>query len=491
MTGSHAASPLGWQRPRHLWVPEYDTTFGPEAIELCTLAGLVLDDWQQFVLTVLLAVRGGKWAAFEAGLEVSRQNGKGGVYEARELAGLFLLGEQLLGHSAHEQKTADQALTRMEALIEGCPELSRRVRQIKRAHGQEGVYLRNGQRLLYGTRTGSAWRGFSFDFLGFDEAMHIKETMHSSVFPTMSARPNPQILYAGSAVDQQSMPDGVVFARVRERGIKGGDPRLAYFGWSAPFDHPDQVTADAAQDPHHWAAANPAFGIRISRDYVEQEQRALSARGFAVERLGVGDWPATSEDGEAPIPIETWRARIDQTSEALDPVCFAIDVRPDRSSSAIAAAGQRKGGGWHGEIVAQHAGTDWVVDHAVKLTGKHKHVGLIVDPRSPAASLISDLNERLKFDVTEVTAGEHAQACGMIYDAVTAKKPTLWHLGTSELDAAIKGAAKRQLGETWLWSRTNSSVDISPLVAVTLALWGAMTRKPSAGPPRLINLEDL
>jgi hypothetical protein len=51
------------------------------------------------VLTVLLAVRGGKWAAFEAGLEVARQNGKGGVYEARELAGLFLLGERLLVHS--------------------------------------------------------------------------------------------------------------------------------------------------------------------------------------------------------------------------------------------------------------------------------------------------------------------------------------------------------------------------------------------------------
>src|SRR4051812_10469661 len=84
-------SPLGSQRPRVLWIPDYDTSFGPEAIELCRHVGLVLDEWQQFVLTVLLAVRAGKWAAFEAALEVARQNGKGGVYESREITGLFLL----------------------------------------------------------------------------------------------------------------------------------------------------------------------------------------------------------------------------------------------------------------------------------------------------------------------------------------------------------------------------------------------------------------
>jgi hypothetical protein len=42
------------------------------------------------VLERALGVReDGKWAAFEVGLDVSRQNGKGGILEARELAGLF------------------------------------------------------------------------------------------------------------------------------------------------------------------------------------------------------------------------------------------------------------------------------------------------------------------------------------------------------------------------------------------------------------------
>jgi hypothetical protein len=79
--------------------------------------------------------------------------------------------------------------------------------------------------------------------------------------------------------------------------------------------------------------------------------------------------------------------------------------------------------------------------------------------------------------VTEVTANEHAQACGMIYDAV--EQATLRHLGTPELDAAVKGAVKRSLGDAWAWSRKASDVDISPLVAVTLAHWGSVTRTPA------------
>jgi hypothetical protein len=44
------------------------------------------------------------------------------------------------------------------------------------------------------------------------------------------------------------------------------------------------------------------------------------------------------------------------------------------------------------------------------------------------------------------------------------------HLGQPSLTAALSGAAKRQSGDVWLWSRSSSHVDITPLVAVTLAL---------------------
>jgi hypothetical protein len=40
------------------------------------------------------------------------------------------------------------------------------------------------------------------------------------------------------------------------------------------------------------------------------------------------------------------------------------------------------------------------------------------------------------------------------------------------LDIAALSARRRQIGESWTWSRSSSSVDVSPLVAGTLALWG-------------------
>jgi hypothetical protein len=84
---------LGAQQPRILHVPDYVSSTGDEAVELAAMAGLDLDEWQQFVLHHSLGERAdGKWAAFEVGIEVPRQNGKGGLLEARELAGPVLAG---------------------------------------------------------------------------------------------------------------------------------------------------------------------------------------------------------------------------------------------------------------------------------------------------------------------------------------------------------------------------------------------------------------
>ena len=64
--------------------------------------GLHLDPWQQLVLEGACGERAdGKWSAFEVAVISPRQNGKNGILEAREIAGLCLFGEQLILHSAH------------------------------------------------------------------------------------------------------------------------------------------------------------------------------------------------------------------------------------------------------------------------------------------------------------------------------------------------------------------------------------------------------
>jgi hypothetical protein len=48
---------------------------------------------------------------------------------------------------------------------------------------------------------------------------------------------------------------------------------------------------------------------------------------------------------------------------------------------------------------------------------------------------------------------------------------------------ALEGAARSPQGDDgWKWRRSLSTVDISPLVAVTLALWGAHNREGQGAP---------
>lgn len=447
------------------------------------MAGLHLDPWQQFVLTHALSEdKDGQWAAFEVGVEVARQNGKGGLLEARELAGLFILGEELIIHSAHEFATAIEAFRRLESLIQNTPDLHSQVKPkgYKHSHGEEGIEFKSGQRIRFRTRTKGGTRGFTCDCLILDEAMVIPEAIHGAVLPTVSAVENPQVWYTGSAVDQEVMEHGLVFARVRDRAINGvtdehgerhNDPSLAYFGWSADAEDPELV-GERATDAEQWARANPGLGIRISLEHVAREQRSMDPRTFAVERLGVGDWPAPDEIVPGGIPLDGWLALQDPSSQMVGPVCFAFDVRPDRSAASIGVAGLRADGLSHVEVIEHRPGTGWVGGRLGELTATHEHSSVVYGLSSPAAALVKDG----KVDgvvVSGRSTAESAEASGAIFDAVD--QGTLRHPGHPGLLAAVKGAAKRpagSAGEAWTWSRTRSTVDISPLVAVTLALSG-------------------
>jgi hypothetical protein len=467
--------------PRVRWVPgddELDYTLAEEAIALSARAGLELDHpWQQDVLRASLALRSDrKWAYGEVGVCLPRQNGKNGVIEARQLAALHLFKEfgvprspdPLAVHTAHLNDTAAEAFRRLELLIEGLDELSRQVRRYSRANGKEAIEFKNGERVRYRARTKGGGRGYAGDDLYLDEAMFLPEFGYGSLKPILSARPNPQIWFTGSAVDREIHDDGVVFARCRERGVAGSDPRLAYFEWSLPYDSPQEVPDELLTDPQAWAEVNPALNLRILEESVESEQRSMAARSFIVERLGVGDWPDTDASNHV-IDMELWAELKDFESQPGDPLQFAFSVSPDRSRASIAVAGRRSDGLVHVEVAMSDRGTGWLPNEVKRMVGTHTRLEPICDSRDAAASLVPDLTN-LGVNVKTVNASEMAQACGRFFDS--AEQRNLRHLHQPELVNALKGAAKRPLGDAWAWDRKNSSVDITPLVAATLALWG-------------------
>jgi hypothetical protein len=461
---------VGVQQPRVSCVPAgANYELADDALAwLAEVVGFELDPWQTLVVRESLAEsRPGKWAATEVGLVVPRQNGKGAILEARELVGLFLLGEPLLIHSAHQFKTANEHFLRLTARIEDVPEMKRRVKQIRTGSGEQGVIL-TGARLRILARKGGSGRGFSAPFVAFDEAMDLPEGTVGDMVPTQSAMPRRQRWFTGSAVDQFEHQNGVVFTRVRERGHRGGDGRLAFFEWSLDTESPELLAEETMRDDDAIGFANPGYGIRIFREAIEDELNSLAARTAAVERYGVGDWPPTSVGGDQVIPIDVWDALAFDRSRIVGPVCLAVDTTPDRSWSSIAAAGLNPDGQPHLEVIAHRRGTDWVVGELAGFCDRHDVDGVVCGGRGAAASLEPECRDR-EIDLKLLSAADEARAFGLVLDLVAAER--LRHLGSDELRQAVKGATKRRLGDAWAWDRRDATVDISPLVAVTLAVW--------------------
>jgi hypothetical protein len=476
---------VGSQVPTLHVAPEYASSAGHEAALLADRAGLVLDPWQRLVLRDGMGERpDGRWAAFEVAVMVARQNGKGGIFEARCLAGLFLLQERLIMYSCHEFKTAQEMFRRIEELIAGTPSMSRRVKAVSRSKGDEGIELTTGQRLRFVARSTGSGRGFSGDCNIWDEAQHLGDGPVDALMPTMSARPNPQLWYGCSAPDKDMAPCEQI-TRVRQRARSGEAKRLAYFGWEAVLCDESCPTGCAEHDdpssPMTWAKTNPGLGIRITAEHIAAERESMSAKGFSRERLSIGNYPSVDGGWEV-VSEAAWTAVADEQSRPLDPVAFAVEVSPDRNAAAIAAAGVREDGLIHVEVIDYRPGTSWVVDRVGTLIERWSPCAVAVAPAGPAGSLMADF-EDAEIEVTEVKGRETTAACGALYDAVVRPPdaeegwaPSLRVRPHPALTSAVAGATKRVLGDAWAWNRRGTSVDPSPLVAGSLARYAWTTR---------------
>lgn len=473
---------FGTQTPRILLAPAAtdDTSWADDCIELAASAGLILDPWQRLVLRYALAVRpNDTWGAFEVALIVSRQNGKNGILEARQLAGLFLFGERLQLHTSNKFNSSIEAFVRIRELIANSDALRKRVKRMPTSHGDEGIELfgkargggDTGARLKFMARGPGSGRGFSGDTIYFDEAYSLDSASVAAMLPTMSAKPNPQLWYTSSAGWEISTQLGAV----RARGVAGVDTRLAFMEWSV-----DEHDYDVS-DRDGWAQANPALGIRISEDFIAAELDAMRSdlTMFAQERLGVGRYPAAAESWSV-IPKKAWDELATEAT-ITDPVVFALDVTPDRSRTSIGAAGIDTDGHPIVELIAHGSGTSWAVERLQRLIENHPRArGVVVSPRGPAGSLLPDIRETLegiRQDKLLLTPSgmDEAQACSALYDAAT-DSMSIRHRGQAPVALALAGARQKITSEgAWTWNRKSVTVDISPIWALTLAYWGHQT----------------
>lgn len=524
--------PRGAERPRVETHPEYAYSFGEEAAELMRRARSPLDGWQVDGVTLMLACRDdGQWACYEYCEWVSRQNGKGGMLEARALTGFLLLGEQLILWSAHLYKTAVEMFRRVKKLIRA---LGRRVKpnnddlwwvpavvvdeetgepreeevlvKVSNANDNRGFErLDTGARILFIARSAGGGRGMSGDVNIIDETFDYDREEHSALLYTLSARPNPQIIYTSSP--PLTGDTGEIMYDLRRRGDPTAprtaddgpweqDDSLGYRDWGHAGDLDDiQVDID---DLGEAAATNPALGVRRSNgsgltwETVRRELRSDRA-GYPRERLGIWPREIRSQNG-AVIPDEVWRDQVDP--KATDPaavvrprdVVFVLQVNYTRSHTTIAAVGARPDGTLLASIVDHRAGTRWAATRLADLKERHNPLFVVAQDKGPTGSLFAELEEHgiaaaedrerpRRGDLVVPWAADVANAYGLFLDAVVDQR-RLYHLDEAPLNVARASAGTRSLSGGTAWDYTNPAV--APLVAVTLGVWAVLTvRLPS------------
>jgi len=472
--------------------------------------GKPLLPWQREYCRDMLGRRpDGKWSAYESGLFEARQNGKGVVIEARELYSLFILRTRRIIHSAHLFDTSREAFERLMEIIDGSDWLTKRVARVNRAHGKEGIELTTkagGGQLKYKARTLHGARGFSGEDIILDEAYALVAGHMAAISPILATLPNPYIGYFSSPPDDKTgpMPQDAFLPSVRRRGLEG-QPRLNYWEFSPP-DSFDPADVDV------WYACNPSLGYLIQEEYLADQYRIFASAGkvgnFSTEHLGV--WPVDASTHWSVISEDDWKDLLDEQSSALDPLVFSIDVTPERSHGSIAAVGARADGQLHGEIVDHGQGTSWLAERAAELDTRWKPAFWVLDPGGAAGFLLPQL-QSAGLNVESLTSRQVGQAFGLFRSATSSQEqaeapvseaeltgaPNLAesevpvvvpkirirpnrHLGA--LAAAVEGASTRRVGDGTSWDRKKSDLVISPLVALTNAVFGFVTRPPDEGP---------
>jgi len=344
--------------------------------------------------------------------------------------------------------------------------------RIRRAQGDWGANFGGGGGAIdvLGSSP-SAGHGRTLDLGVIDEAWKDEDDRREqAILPAMVTRPMAQLLgFSTMGTDASTyLNRKVETGRAAARDDLGSG--MAYVEFSIPED-------EDIDDPAVWVRHMPALcptgpPCECSTDW--RHTGSIAAVRHARQTMTEGEFRRAfcnqrSVSAERIIPQTVWAAVQDTDAEPSGDLSWGIDILRGITGRADAASIGVYGGG-KAAVIASRAGTGWVVERMKKLHGRRPGV-IVVDGGGPAASLADDL-ESARLPVRRLTFGESASACGRMYDAIADGKIRV--RPSPELDAAVDGVAKKPVGDRFVWSRSSSSADVTPLMAVTLAMHGSL-----------------
>jgi hypothetical protein len=447
-------------------------TNGARVARVSKLLGTPFMPWQGDAADVfgeMVETPAGLWvpAYREAIVTVMRQEGKTTFVLAEEIDRALNYGEpQRIAYTAQTGLDARKKLLEDQVPLIARSKLAPIIDEanggkIRRKNGEEGLNFVGGSILDVISSGEAAGHGRTLDLGIIDEAFDdTDDRREQAMVPAMATRRLAQLIVASTmGTDKSTYLNRKVDAG-RDAAL-AADPnsRIAYIEYAVPLE-------EDIDDARIWAKYMPAYGITIDESVVRHARQTMSEgefrRAFCNQR--------TASD-ERVIPIDVWAAvQHDVTPDGK--VMFAIDANPERTSASIGVSDAEG----RCELVAHERGTGWLVNHAAALARKWG-AKVAYDPAGPAAVFAEDL-EREGVRTVKVGGRDFANACAFFFDGCVDK--TLQIRPHQALNDAVAAAARRVSGDTWTWGRRDLAVDISPIVAVTIASWAM--RYASGGP---------
>ncbi|WP_197479010.1 terminase large subunit domain-containing protein [Plantibacter sp. H53] len=455
---------------RHVVMPEgIVTTAWPRVVDQCSKMGVEFDSWQHGLGTIALGKRkDGKYAATVGGvvLSIPRQVGKTFFVGMIVIALCILFPGMTVLWSAHRTKTATKTFSSLKGMTS-----KRKIKPFmlepRNTNGEQEIRFRNGSVIMFGAREQGFGRGFDeVDIEVFDEAQILTEkALEDMVAATNQSRQEAGALLFFMGTPPRPTDPGEEFTNRRAKALDGKSKNMVYVEMSAdPDADPD--------DRKQWVKANPSFPHRTPVESMERMRENLTNEdSFKREALGI--WDAVSS--AQVIDEVSWANQADASSMAIDRLTISVEVPPGRGYAAVSLAGLRADGRWHVELYEERKGVDWAIPYVVERASRNRLHAVVADELSGLVEERRGRHYLIGTDVLVTLAAREGKdmaiACSKFYDGIL--DGSVFHTDQPQVNVALSVATKRPLAGSWAWNRKDAMSNISPIVAETLALWGA------------------
>ncbi|MBQ8559056.1 MAG: terminase [Tyzzerella sp.] len=464
----------GRQTPtRSVALPYYNTK-GQEAIESYNKSGRIAQEWQELLLSDILAVNeDGLWTHTKFGYSVPRRNGKNEIVAIRELYGLEH-GEKIL-HTAHRTTTSSSASKRLASILNGAgyTEIARPKNgvQYEKAYtyskqfGLERITLldEGGGSCDFRTRSSKGGLGEGFDLLVIDEAQEYTDDQESALKYVVTDSKNPQTIFCGTPPTPVS--SGTVFTKMRNDTLAGARLNTGWAEWSVE-------EMSNVRDKELWYETNPSLGTIFTERSITDEIGSDEV-DFNIQRLGL--WLKYNQ--KSAISKTEWaEMKVKELPQLTGPMYVGIKYGHEGSYVALSIAIKTKEGKIFVETVdccEVKSGNLWILQFLMNPSIKK----VIVDGANGQQLLADEMKEcKMKAPVlpkvSEIIVANSSFEQGVFQTNIV-------HMGQPSVEQIVGNCEKRAIGTNggFGYKAQKEGIEVAILDSIILAYWACSTSK--------------